>query len=171
MKCQDVSKELVAYLDRRANSAERQDVEEHLVACAECRTRAEEFRRLWAALDEEPMIESSLGFNTRVRQRVAAEPRPRWFRWLVPQPRLAISMALLLALSVWMARQPQDKSGSFASAPTEDEQFQMIQHLGVLENFDVLSKSDALSELPPIAVEQLEQPQQDQQGLDDSGGM
>lgn len=148
MKCDDISKELIAYLDRRANSAERGMVEEHLAACAACRTRAEDFRKLWNVLDEVPMHEPSLGFDARLRQRIAAEPRPNWFTWLVPQPRLALSMALLLALSIWMARLPQEPGRSLA-APTEEEQFQMIDHLGVLENFDMLSNSDVLSELPP----------------------
>ena len=106
MKCEDISKELIAYLDRRANSAERRAVEEHLGACAACRARAEDFRKLWGVLDEMPVIEPSLGFDARLRARAAAEPRPRWFGWLVPQPRLAFSMAFLLALSVWMARLP-----------------------------------------------------------------
>jgi len=149
MKCEDVSKELIAYLDRRANSAERVMVEEHLAGCAGCRARAEDFRKLWNVLDEVPIHEPSLGFDARLRQRIAAEPRQKWFTWLVPQPRLAFSMALLVALSIWMSRLPQNQSPSFANAPTEEEQFQMIDHLGVLENFDVLTKSDVLSELPP----------------------
>jgi anti-sigma factor RsiW len=149
MKCEDVSKELIAYLDRRANSAERVMVEEHLAGCAACRARAEDFRKLWSVLDEVPIHEPSLGFDARLRQRIAAEPRPRWFTWLVPQPRLAFSMALLVALSIWISRLPQSQPPSFANAPSEEEQFQMIDHLGVLENFDVLSKSDVLSELPP----------------------
>ena len=51
MKCEDVSKELIAYLDRRANSAERTEVEDHLAGCAGCRMRAEEFRKVWNVLD------------------------------------------------------------------------------------------------------------------------
>lgn len=166
MKCEDVSKELIAYLDRRANSAERRDVEEHLLACDACRTRAEEFRKLWSVLDEVPVHEPSFGFDARLRQRMAAEPKPRWFTWLVPQPRLAFSMALLLALSVWITRLPRDKS---VSAPTEDEQFQMIEHLGVLENYDLLSKSDVLAEVPSTPGPQPDQ-QQNQQSPDDGGG-
>jgi len=151
MKCEDVSKELIAYLDRRANSAERQEVEEHLTACGACRTRAEEFRRLWTVLDEMPATEPSFGFDARLRQRVAAEPRRSWFTWLVPQPRLAFSLALLLAMSVWIANKPPVPRPVQVAGPnglSEDEQFQMIQELDVLENFDVLSKSDALAELP-----------------------
>jgi anti-sigma factor RsiW len=157
MKCEDVSKELVAYLDRRANSAERRDVEEHLVACDACRTRAEEFRKLWTVLDEVPVTEPSFGFDARLRQRIAAEPKPRWFTWLVPQPRLALAMAMLVALSVWMGR-PRDRA---AQNLTADEQFQMIEHLDVLENYDLLSKSDVLAEVPAAPA-----PQDDQQPND-----
>jgi anti-sigma factor RsiW len=170
MKCEEVSKELIAYLDRRANSAERRDVEEHLLACGSCRTRAAEFRKLWSVLDEVPVDEPSFGFDARLRQRIAAEPKPRWFQWLVPQPRLAFSMALLLALSVWIAKLPPPKnSSSFASAPSEDEQFQMIEHLGVLENYDLLSKSDVLAEVPSTPAPQSDQ-QPNQESPDDGGG-
>ena len=149
MKCEDISKELVGYLDRRANSAERQVVEKHLTECVACRTRAEEFRRLWSVLDEMPGIEPSFGFDAGVRRRVAAEPKPRWFGF-VPQPRLAFSMALLLALSVWLAKLPERSAVSVATpAASESEQFQEIKDLGVLDNYEVLTKFDALSELTP----------------------
>src|SRR5271163_795944 len=71
MKCEDVSKELIAYLDRRANSAERHNVEEHLAACSACHQRAEDFRKLWGVLDEVPLVEPSLGFDARIRARIA----------------------------------------------------------------------------------------------------
>lgn len=172
MKCEEVSKELIGYLDRRANSAERKQVEEHLVLCAACRTRAEEFRNLWTVLEEMPAIEPSFGFDARLRQRVAAEPRPQWFRWLVPQPRLAFSMALLLALSVWMAKLPQRNSAlesGPSAAASENEQFQAIKDLGVLDNYEVLTKFDALSELTPTAVEP-EKPSQNRPASNGNGG-
>src|SRR5579862_3735911 len=127
MKCEEVSKELIGYLDRRANSAERKQVEEHLVDCAACRARAEEFRNVWMALEEVPAVEPSFGFDARVRQRVAAEPQPQWFGWLVPQPRLAFAMAMLFALSVWIAKLPPRNSSTTAAVTTsESEQFQAI---------------------------------------------
>jgi len=153
MKCEEISKELVAYLDRRANSAERRAVEEHLASCGACRARAEDFRKLWGVLDEMPVIEPSLGFDARVRARASAEPRLRWFGWLVPQPRLAFSMALLLALSAWMARLPRNPAPNGTAAQAEQasqEDFNAIKDLPVLENYDVLTKFDALSELPPL---------------------
>ena len=165
MKCEQISRDLIAYLDRRSNSAERREVEEHLAACAACRRRAEEFPRLWNVLDEVPPLEPSLGFDARVRQRIAAEPRQRWFGWLVPAPRLAFSLALLLALSVWIARLPQEYSPSAAASQSEQD-FRMIKNLGVLENYDVLKNFDALSELQPQA--ELQPPQNHRQ---DDGGM
>jgi len=148
MKCEDVSKELIPYLDRRANSADRHEVEEHLAACLACHARAEELRKLWTVLDEVPVIEPSFGFDARMRARIAEEPRPRWFRWFVPQPRLAFAMTLLLALSVWMANLPRE--GNVAGGEQQD--FEAIKDLGVLENYDVLSKFDALSEVPVEAA-------------------
>jgi anti-sigma factor RsiW len=172
MKCEEVSKELVGYLDRRANSAERRQVEEHLVRCAACRTRAEEFRNLWSVLEEVPVAEPSLGFDARVRQRVAAEPRPQWFRWLVPQPRLAFSMALLLALSVWMAKLPQRNTvlAPATAAANENEQFQAIKDLRVLDNYEVLTKFDALSELTPAQEQDAEKARKNRASSSVDGG-
>jgi anti-sigma factor RsiW len=167
MKCQEVANELIAYLDRRANSAERRQVEEHLAVCAPCRTRAEEFRKVWNVLDEVPSIGPSLGFDARLRQRVAAEPRPRWTGLFVPQPRLALSMALLIALSVWMAKMPP--TTSLEGELGAKQQFEMIKDLPVLENYDVLSKFDALSELGPAPATQ-PAPEKDRPANPDGGG-
>jgi anti-sigma factor RsiW len=154
-KCEEVSKQLIAYLDRRANSAERHEVEEHLAACSACHQRAEDFRKLWGVLDEVPLVEPSLGFDARIRARIAEEPRRGWIGWLVPQPRLAFAMALLLALSVWMAKLPRE-----GSVTGNEQDFEAIKDLGVLEIYDVLSKFDALSEVPVEAApaEQQTQP-------------
>lgn len=159
MKCQEVEKDLIGYLDRRANSAERRAVEDHLAACGACRTRAEQLRGIWSVLEEMPVIEPSVGFDARVRARVAEEPKPGWFAWLVPQPRLAFSLALLVALSAWMVRLPQNNTALHpVAAQNESEQFQEINDLGVLENYEVLTKFDALSELTPAETSLPEQP-------------
>jgi len=157
MKCEEVSKGLIAYVDGRANPAERSLVDAHLAACAACRTRAEEFRNVWSVLDEVPAVDPSFAFDARVRQRIAAEPRRRWFEWFVPQPRLALSVALLMALTVWVVKAPMSHLGSAnTAAARQQEDFNAIKDLGVLENYDVLTKFDALSELPASGTEQPE---------------
>jgi|HubBroStandDraft_5_1064220.scaffolds.fasta_scaffold00242_13 anti-sigma factor RsiW len=163
-KCDDVSKQLIAYLDRRANSADRAEVEDHLASCSSCRTRAEEFRMMFGALDQIETIEPSASFDAQVRERIAKEARPRWFSWLVPQPRLAFAMALLLVLSVWMAKLPRENSAA-TTVQSEQQDFEAIKDLDVLENYDVLSKFDALDEVPddqaapsPTTVQPVDQP-------------
>jgi anti-sigma factor RsiW len=166
MKCEEVSKNLIAYLDRRTNSADRGEIEAHLSSCPACWARAEEFRRLWAVMDEVPGIEPSFAFDAKVRQRIAAEPRPRWFRWLVPQPRIAFSMALLAALSIWTAKMPSSDLTSAGKA----QDFEAIKDLGVLENYDVLTKFDALDELPAGDDVEVQNPQPEDPGAEKGGG-
>ncbi|HWW51268.1 MAG TPA: zf-HC2 domain-containing protein [Verrucomicrobiae bacterium] len=167
MKCEEVSKQLMGYLDRRTVSAGRREVEDHFLTCVACRRRAEEFRELWRVLDEMPVVEPSLGFNARLRERLRAEPEKRWFGRLMPAPRLVFSIALLLTLSVWVSRLPRDNSGGYGTAaPSEQEDFNAIRDLGVLENYDVVTKFDALSELIPTSAGQPE-PEPDHRTSDD----
>jgi anti-sigma factor RsiW len=150
MNCNDVSKGLIAYLDRRANSAERREVERHLMVCDDCRGRAEQFRALWGVMDEMPVVEPSFGFDARVRQRVADEPARGWFGWLVPQPRLALSAAMLAVMAVWMVKTaPVNQPGVQTPALVQQEDFNAIKNLDVLENYDVLASMDSLSALAP----------------------
>jgi anti-sigma factor RsiW len=151
MKCEDVSKELITYLDGRANSSERRKIEDHLASCPGCRSRAEEMRKVSMLLGDLPAIEPSFGFDARVRQRVAAEPQRSWFWRLVPPPRPAFAMALLIAMTVLVAklptkRTPAPPTNTVASAQQQEEDFNAIKNLGVLENYDVLTKFDQLAE-------------------------
>jgi anti-sigma factor RsiW len=152
--CEDISKGLIAYLDDRTNPAERRDVEDHLAGCPACRTRAEEFRALWKVMEEVPAVEPSFGFDARVRQRVAAEPSRSWFGWFAPQARFALSAALLVALTVWVAKLPSSHPQMPAPAPaavaaSSDQDFDAVKDLGVLEDYDVVTNMDALSQLVP----------------------
>jgi anti-sigma factor RsiW len=170
MKCEDVSKELIAYLDGRASSAEREKVEGHLAGCAACRSRAEEMRKVSMLLGEVPAIEPSFGFDARVRQRVAAEPRRGWFGRLVPAPRPAFAVALLIALTVLVAKLPSNRAPvgttATASAQEQEEDFNAIKNLGVLENYDVLTKFDALAEAPATSSQPAGKPQQGDESND-----
>jgi putative zinc finger protein len=147
--CAAMEEKLVEYLDGRAKPAERHTVEEHLAGCSSCRNRAEDFRALWGALDDLPVISPSPAFDASLRARIAAEPARRGFWGWLPSPRLAFAVTVLVAMSVWMASMPR-----VATDPTEmgrnlvEADFGMIRDLPVLENYDVLSKFDALSELP-----------------------
>ena len=163
-KCEDVSSVLIAYLDQKASSAERRDVEEHVAGCAACRTRVEEFGRLRSVLDELPANEPSFGFDARVRQRVAAEPRRSWFGWFAPQARFALSAALLVALAVWVVRLPSSRPVAMPPVPitasnvSTDQDFDAVKDLGVLEDYDVVTNMDALSQLVPAKAPEAQKP-------------
>ena len=149
-RCEEVEANLVEYLDGRAKSAERRAVEEHLAGCEGCRVRAQEFRALWSALDDVPAISPTPGFDAALRARLAAESvRRGLWEWL-PAPRFAFAALALIAMSVWMASVPKVTHHPSATIQTavSDADFSMIRDLPVLENYDVVSKFDALSELP-----------------------
>ena len=157
-KCSALESKLVEYLDGRAKPADRHAVEQHLAGCASCRLRADEFRALFSVLDELPAISPSPAFDASLRARIAAEPVRRGFWDWMPSPRLAFAVTALIALSVWMSSMPRvTTSPTLASRAiqsiqdskvTAESDFGMIRDLPVLENFDVISKFDALSELP-----------------------
>lgn len=150
MNCERMENRLIAYLDGRASPAERREVEAHLAACGACQTRAEEFRRLWTVLDEVPAEEASAAFDARLRARLAAEPAPSsvW-SWLVPSPRLAFAISLLLILSVLISLLPPAAPPAPPAPANSEAEFKMIKDLPVLEDYDVLANFEALSELPP----------------------
>jgi len=159
-QCAALESKLVEYLDGRARPAERHAVEQHLSGCAACSLRAEEFRALSIVLDDLPMISPSAAFDASLRARIAVEPARRGFWNWMPSPRLAFAVTALVAMSVWLSSAPRvtTKPSLVSHAiqsieenkvtVTAESDFGMIRDLPVLENFDVVSKFDALSELP-----------------------
>ena len=147
--CAGMEDKLVQYLDGHAKLAERRAVEDHLAICLSCRNRAEDFRALFGALDDLPVISPSPWFDASLRARVAVVAgRPGFWGW-IPSPTLAFAVAALVAMSVWLASMPRvaNNNPAITHVPAEAE-FGMIRDLPVLENYEVISKFDALSELP-----------------------
>jgi len=142
---------ILGYVDGRLKEGERLEMEKHLEACAACRLRVNEFRAVTGLLDELPVIEPSGAFDVRVRARVAAEPvKQSWWAAFLPSPRVAFAASMLLLLSVWVGmystpNQPQ--------VPQED--------IPVLENYDVISNFEPLTDLPqPVQTDEAAQTNQ-----------
>lgn len=149
MSCKRIEGKLIAFMDGRAGDADRRAVESHLTACSACKARVEGFSNVWTMLDEMPAAEPSAAFEARLRARMAAEPRHVGF-WqgiaaMLPSPRLALAVALLGVFSLWQSSRPVAVNESAAPA-SSDAEFRMIQDLPVLENYDVLTSLDALSQ-------------------------
>jgi anti-sigma factor RsiW len=147
---------ILPYVDGRLKAGEMKEMEAHLKTCAACQLRVNEFRAVSSFLDELPQIEPSGAFDARVRARVAAEPvKQTWWSVFAPSPRVAFAASMLLLATVWFGSRPNEPL-----AP--EPEAQVVSDLPVLENFDVVSSFDALSDLPqPVSDES--NPQQQQQ--------
>lgn len=152
MNCTQTEKKLVAYLDGKLHTGERREFEAHLVSCAACGERAEGFRAMWDVLEELPPIMPSAGFDSLVRARVQQEAsRGGFWSWILPSPRMAFAAAALLIASIWLSSfQPGRLSvpGQNVPVQTSEADFGAIKNLPVLEDYDVVTSFDALSELP-----------------------
>ena len=150
MSCNRMENLILPYVDGRLKESERREVETHLESCAACRLRVNEFRAVTGLLDELPVIEPSAAFDMRVHARVAAEPvkRSLW-GWFAPSPRVAFAASLLVAATIWL--------GSFSPTPPAIAQ----DDIPVLENYDVLSNFEPLTELPqPVQADDADQQNQ-----------
>lgn len=137
MSCRRMESKILGYVDGRLREDERLEVEKHLAVCAACRLRVEQFRAVSGLLEELPMIEPSAGFDLRVRARVAAEPlKQTWWAWLLPAPRVAIAASALMLATIWVGTHSKNQP----QIAQED--------IPVLENYDVLSNFEPLTELP-----------------------
>jgi anti-sigma factor RsiW len=154
MNCGHIEKKLVAYLDGNLAIAERRQMEAHLAICTACQERVAEFRSVWDVLDELPALEPSTAFDNRVRERVRQEPTKAGFwSWVVPSPRMAFAVTALLIASIWLSsfqpgRLAVTHPPAGATVQNTEAEFGMIKDLPVLEDYDVVTSFDALSELP-----------------------
>ena len=137
MSCSRMENRILGYVDGRLKESERQEVEKHLAGCAACRLRVSEFRAVSGLLEELPTIEPSAAFDLRVRARVAAEPvKQSWWAWLMPAPRVAVAALVLMLATIWVGTHTKNQP-------------QLAQEdIPVLENYDVLSNFEPLTELP-----------------------
>ena len=152
MNCAQTEKKLIAYLDGKLHAAERREFEAHLTSCGACRERAEDFRSVWDVLEELPPIMPSPAFDSLVRARVRQEAsRPGFWSWIIPSPRMAFAATALLIASIWLSSFQPGRIAVPRQTPaalqSSEAEFGMIKNLSVLEDYDVLTSFDALSEL------------------------
>lgn len=148
MSCTKMESRILAYVDGRLKASELAEMEKHLAACAVCRVRVNEFRSVNELLGELPMVEPSPAFDVRVRARVAAEPvKQSWWAWLQLSPRVAFAASMLLLAMVWVGMQSNTNQSQIAQ-----------EDVPVLENYEVLSSFEPLTELPqPVQQEDVSQ--------------
>src|SRR5260370_26920570 len=105
MSCSRMENKIMGFVAGRMKEGERREMEKHLLACAACQLRVNEFRSVHALLDELRMIEPSAAFDLRVHARVAAEPaKQSWWAWFGASPRVVFAASMLAMAMVWIGR-------------------------------------------------------------------
>jgi hypothetical protein len=83
MNCRDAQEIILASFDSDASQAERNDLDEHLSACADCFDFATSQRRLDLLLREQIIApQLSAGFKAAIRAKVALSPPDMLPAWL-----------------------------------------------------------------------------------------
>lgn len=151
MSCSRMENKILGYVDGRLKEGERLEMEKHLSTCAPCQLRVTEFSSVHALLDELPMIEPSEAFDVRVRALVAAEPaKQSWWAGFLPSPRVAFAASMLLLGTLWIGTFP-----GYIDPPIDQAD------VPVLENYDVISSFEPLTELPQAPADETDQQSQD----------
>ena len=95
------------------------EISEHLKTCAECTGKLEEMRQTMALLDEWQAPEPSPYFDVRTMARMREErAKPQgWLYWL-RKPALAVSLAVLMVMSITLFRTDVGLHGRGSDAGT-----------------------------------------------------
>jgi len=104
MKCNEIC-ELMPDLAAGLNAVSP-EMTDHLASCAGCTGKLSELRQTMALLDEWQVPEPSPYFDVRLqarlREETAAQPAG-WWHW-VRKPALAVSLAVLMVMSITLFR-------------------------------------------------------------------
>jgi hypothetical protein len=126
-------------------------MQQHLQTCSECAVRLQEFRQTMALLDEWKAPEPSPYFDVRLRARLreeAAAAPAGWMQWF-RKPALAVSLAVLMVVSVTLFRGGNDGgSPKTAEVIATAEPGTAVGDLQALDkNHELFSDFDVLDEL------------------------
>jgi hypothetical protein len=118
MKCKEIC-ELMPDLAAGLNAV-TPEMNEHLESCANCAGKLKEFRQTMALLDEWQAPEPSAYFDVRLQARLREEAgQPLgWWHWF-RKPALAVSLAVLMVMSITIFRSDNRNTASGPTARVE----------------------------------------------------
>lgn len=70
MKCQNIKRKLVAYLDREVEKKQKLLIKEHLSQCAECKKEADLLQKTFYILKDQQRLKSSADFEAHLWERI-----------------------------------------------------------------------------------------------------
>ena len=146
MKCSKMN-ELMP--DLATGSVATPEVKEHLDSCPSCAENLKQVRQTMALLDEWQVPEASPYFEVRLqarlREEAARQPVP-WWHWM-RKPALAVSLALLMVMSITLFRNDASRNPASGAAMVV-EPGSAVGDLQALErNNDLYSDFELLDDL------------------------
>jgi hypothetical protein len=134
-------------------SAVTPEMNEHVVACADCAGKLEDFRRTMTLLDEWQAPEPSQYFDVRLKARLreeAATPARGWMQW-VRRPALAVSLALAMVVGITVVQRrslPPDQAPVGQNVAQNIEPGTAVGDLQALDkNHDIYADFELLDDL------------------------
>ncbi len=151
MKCSQINKELIAYIDGELERKKRDKVDGHLAQCAECRRKLTALRKIYLPAHGIKRAEPSPFLWTRIYSRIQTEEKmPLWrvrFNELIPQITLsAVVMALFftaILFGIYLG------SSSFTGALNQQ---QLTSSIAPEEELVRDAYLDVLDTIPPHSV-------------------
>ncbi len=152
-RCSDIRKDLTALADGALTGAEAERLRDHLQTCGDCRRELRSIERtvhIQQSALALPLPELSLGFETRLRQKLAEanEVSPGWAAWLawIWKP---LAVAAVTATAILVAAGPlggpstvlvplglQSPPPKLAKETELFQDYPIIEHLDEFENFE-----------------------------------
>ena len=151
--CQDETI-LSAYMDGELSQDHAQSVRRHVAGCDLCRQRLAELKTADAMIQGMRVVEPSADFDRtfwrKVDQLETHDSGRWWTRWLYPvwRPALATGLAAGMAIAVFILTGSDNGVGIEERFIAENiemlDDYDLLQHLEILENWDAM---DAMKEL------------------------
>ena len=162
---------LFAFSQEMLSGSDQHQVKSHLERCESCRAVFQAYQKVDAVLNEwSPVAEWSPWFDARLRAALVREQERRsrgflglnWARWMAA-PALAsllLVAGVMVLLNGQLARHPQRGGMTAHAVPVKtvempvapgqaaSQELKMYQNLPVLEDYDMLTNFDVISELP-----------------------
>ena len=116
MKCKDVEKVLIFYLDGELPEEKRLLVLQHINQCAGCAAKLHFLEESFQVIDSEKLVEVNPFLYTRIKARMEKQPEPVIRRWvLVPLAAVSVLAAgLFMGVLVGKLTQSQPRLPSSA---------------------------------------------------------
>ncbi len=153
--CRSVHRNLVAWCDGELSPRQARRVRDHLATCAACAGEAERVRTAieWqtqALIGIAVAAADTHALQMKLQQALASEPDPGfpWWTWLTRPVALGAAAAVALVVvffslvggpkAVLIPLGVEPPPVAVSSEPELFENYQLIQHLDAMENFDTV---------------------------------